>query len=160
MNKKIKYAIPAFVAAFALMLVVATPYVMAESDTEKRSMKDITKYHKHPAIQVEGFVGTIPITKDTDKSSLKEQITVSLSDAAQGLDAKRASIGIVSNEDGDKFLAWTLMSMEKNSDAITITIHVVDAGDVENKAQITKEFDLSKIKDRMYANGKDKTDRV
>jgi hypothetical protein len=63
----------------------------------------------------------------------------------------KASIGIVSNESGDRFLAWTLVSMDKdgNSDAATITIHIVDAGNADNKVQITKEFDVSKIKYKM-----------
>jgi hypothetical protein len=100
---------------------------------------------KHHAIQVDGFVGSIPITEDTDRSTLKDQVTVSLSEAAQGLDVHMAKLGKVKNENGEKFLAWTLISIDKNpdSDTATITIHVVDAGDASNTAVVTKSFDHS-----------------
>jgi len=143
MNAKTKYAIPALAAAVALMFAAVTPYVMADQDSEK-AWKYGAKHHKH-TIQVDGFVGSIPITKDTDKASLKEQITVSLSEAAEGLDVYKGKIGIAANENGDKFLVWKLISMEKSEDStgMTITVHVVDAGNVENRAQMVKEFDLS-----------------
>lgn len=144
MNRKLRYVLPITAAVVALMFVVATPYVLAESDGDK-AWKMGAKFHKYHTIQVDGFVGSIPITEDTDRASLKEQVTVSLSEAAQGLDAHMAKLGKVTNENGDKFLAWTIFSMDKNadSDTVTITIHVVDAGNAENKAQITKEFDHS-----------------
>ncbi|MEM4391289.1 MAG: hypothetical protein QXG67_00675 [Candidatus Nitrosotenuis sp.] len=147
MNTK-KYAILVLVAAVAVMVVVAAPYALAESDVKKQFAKDGVKYHKFHAVQVDGFVGSIPLTADTDKTTLKDKITVSLSEAANGIDAVKASIGIVSNENGDKFLAWTLVSMDKdeNSDTATMTIHIVDAGNADNKTQITKEFDISKVK--------------
>jgi archaellin len=146
-----KYAIPVLVAAVAVMVVVAAPYALAESDVKKQSVKDGAKYHKFHAVQVDGFVGSIQLTADTDKAALKDRITVSLSEASSGIDAMKASIGVVSNESGDRFLAWTLVSMDKdeNSDAATITIHIVDAGNADNKVQITKEFDVSKIKYKM-----------
>jgi hypothetical protein len=146
-----KYAIPVLVAAVAVMVVVAAPYALAESDVKKQPVKDGAKYHKFHAVQVDGFVGSIQLTADTDKAALKDMITVSLSEASSGIDAMKASIGIVSNESGDRFLAWTLVSMDKdgNSDAATITIHIVDAGNADNKVQITKEFDVSKIKYKM-----------
>jgi hypothetical protein len=122
------------------MFVVATPYVLAESGEKAWKMG---KFHKHHIIQVDGFVGSIPITEDTDRASLKEQVTVSLSEASQGLDVHMAKLGKVTNENGEKFLAWTLVSVDKNDDTVTFTIHVVDAGDVDNTAQITKEFDHS-----------------
>jgi hypothetical protein len=146
-----KYAIPVLVAAIAVMVVVATPYALAESDAKKQFVKDGVKYHKFHAVQVDGFVGSVQLTADTDKATLKDMITVSLSEASSGIDAVKASIGIVSNENGEKFLAWILVSMnrDENSDAATITIHIVDAGNADNKVQITKEFDPSKIKYKM-----------
>jgi hypothetical protein len=140
MNKKLVYVMPTLAAVVALMFVVATPYVLAESGEKAWKMG---KFHKHHIIQVDGFVGSIPITEDTDRASLKEQVTVSLSEASQGLDVHMAKLGKVTNENGEKFLAWTLVSVDKNDDTVTFTIHVVDAGDVDNTAQITKEFDHS-----------------
>lgn len=140
MNKKLVYIVPALVAVVALMFVVATPYVLAESGEKAWKMG---KFHKHHTIQVDGFVGSIPITEDTNRASLKEQVTVSLSEASQGLDVHMAKLGKVTNENGEKFLAWTLVSVDKNDDTVTFTIHVVDAGDADNTAQITKEFDHS-----------------
>lgn len=141
MNKKILYALPILVAVVALVLVAAVPYVVAEQGYGK--MWKMEKFHKFHTIQVDGFVGSIPITEDTDRASLKDQVTVSLSEASQGLDVHMAKLGKITNENGDKFLAWTLVSVDKNDDTITLTIHVVDAGDVDNTAQITKEFDHS-----------------
>ena len=144
MNKKLVYVIPALAAVVALMFVVATPYVLAESGEKAWKMG---KFHKHHTIQVDGFVGSIPITEDTDRASLKEQVTVSLSEASQGLDVHMAKLGKVTNENGEKFLAWILASADKNDDTVTFTIHVVDAGDADNTAQITKEFDFKKYHD-------------
>jgi hypothetical protein len=141
MNKKILYVLPVLAAVVALMLVAAVPHVVADQEAGKM-WKMGAKFHKHHAIQVDGFVGSIPITEDTDRATLKDQVTVSLSEASEGLDVQMAKLGKVTNEDGDKFLAWTLFSMDKaDSDTITITIHVVDAGNAENTAQITKQFD-------------------
>ena len=140
MNKKLVYVMPALAAVVALMFVVATPYVLAESGDKAWKMG---KFHKHHAIQVDGFVGSIPITADTDRATLKDLVTVSLSEASQGLNVHMAKLGKVTNENGEKFLAWTLASVDKNEDTITFTIHVVDAGDADNTAQITKEFDHS-----------------
>ncbi len=141
MNRKLLYVLPAMAAVVALMFVVATPYVLAESGDKAWKMGP--KFHKFHAIQVDGFVGSIPIAEDTDRATLKDLVTVSLSEAAQGLDVHMAKLGKVTNENGDKFLAWTLVSVDKNDDTVTFTIHVVDAGDADNTAQITKEFDHS-----------------
>jgi hypothetical protein len=140
MNKKLLYTLPALAAVVALMFVVATPYVLAESGDNAWKMG---KFHKYHTIQVDGFVGSIPITEDTDRATLKDKVTVSLSEASQGLDVHMAKLGKVTNENGDKFLAWTLVSVDKNEDTVTFTIHIVDAGDADNTAQITKELDHS-----------------
>ncbi len=145
MNTKIKYTFPVLVAAVALMFVVAIPYVIASSDGEK-AWKG-AKHFKHHALQVDGFVGSIQVTEDSNKAALKEQVTVSLSEASQGLDVQGGHIGIVTNENGERFLAWNLVSMGKNSDGMSVTIHIVDAGNAGNTAQITKQIDHSwKIK--------------
>lgn len=140
MNTKIMYALPAFAAVFA-MFVVAIPYVQASPDGEKAWKSG--KHHMYHTIRVDGFVGSIPITENTDKAALKEKVTVSLSEAAQGLDVHGGHIGIVTNENGEKFLTWNLVSVDKKSEKMTATIHIVDAGNAENTAQVTKEFSHS-----------------
>lgn len=148
MNRKAKYSIPVFAAVFALVFAFATPYVMADEDADKTS-KDGAKYHKR-AMQVDGFVGQIPVTENTDKATLRGQVTVSLSEAAAGLDVIKGKLGKVSNENGEKFLVWKLISKEKSDDGMTVTVHIVDAGNAANKAQITKEFSF---KDRAESSG-------
>ena len=61
-------------------------------------------------------------------------------------------IGVAVNENGEKFLAWALISIERDSESetATATIYVVDAADVTNTTSITKEFDRShKIEKRV-----------
>ena len=142
MTTKTQYLLPAFVAIFALMFVVATPYVAADED-EMRFAQQNGK--KHMPIQVEGFDGSIQITEDSDRQEIKSQITVSLSDASDGLDVHKAHLGVVVNENDDKFLVWILANVEKDSESETAiaTIYVVDAGDLSNTATITKEIDPS-----------------
>ena len=142
MTTKTQYLLPAFVAIFALMFVVATPYVAADED-DKRFAQQNGK--KHMPIQVEGFDGSIQITEDSDRQEIKNQITVSLSDASDGLDVHKAHLGVVVNENDDKFLVWILVNVEKDAESETAiaTIYVVDAGDLSNTATITKEIDLS-----------------
>ena len=163
MNAKTRYILPAFAAVFALMFVVATPYVMAEPGAEKGAWgdgkkdmwKNGAKHHKkHMAIEVEGFVGSIPVPEQMDREShkaLRDQVTVSLSEAAQGLDVMKGGIGIAVNENGKKFVVWKLVSMDisDESETMTKTIHVVDAGDASNTVTVTKEFDPS-MKDRKH----------
>ena len=143
MNRKTKYLIPSIAAVFVLMLAVAPPLAMAQY-SEGMHGKFMEPMHKkmHKVIEVEGFVGSIQITDDVDKHTLKDQVSVSLSEAASGLDVMGGHIGVVTNENGDKFLAWTLKSIEKDSESktATVTIYVLDAGDVSNTATVTKEF--------------------
>jgi len=162
MNRKTKYLIPAFVAVFALMSVVATPYVMAELNSEYGA-----KMHKSfMAVEVQGFSGSIPIPEDmsrTSHSELKEQVTVTLLEAVtvaneSGFsDAKAAHIGIVKDENGSKYVAWIIASMDlpKEFGPITANIFVVDAGDVTITATTTKEIDLFAMKDKMFGAGGD-----
>ena len=142
MTTKTQYLLPAFVAIFALMFVVATPNVAAGED-DKRFAQQNGK--KRMPIQVEGFEGSIQITEDSDRQKIKSQITVSLSDAADGLDVYKAHLGVVVNENDDKFLVWILVNVEKDteSDTAVTTIHIVDAGDLSNTTTITKEIDHS-----------------
>ncbi|QMU54837.1 MAG: hypothetical protein GKS07_08080 [Nitrosopumilus sp.] len=146
MNRKTTYLIPAFAAVFALMFAVATPLAMAEYGEGMHDKGMGQKNHKmHKVIEVEGFVGSIQITENTDRQALKDQVTVSLSEAADGLDVMGGHIGVVTNENDDKFLAWTLKSVQKDSESETAIaiIHIVDAGDAENTTTVTKEFDRS-----------------
>jgi hypothetical protein len=146
MNRKTTYLIPAFASVFALMFAVATPLAMAEYSEGMYDKGIGQKNHKmHKVIEVEGFVGSIQITEDIDRHALGDQVSVSLSEAAEGLDVMGGHIGVVTNENDDKFLAWTLKSIQKNSESETAiaTIHIVDAGDAKNTTTITKEFDRS-----------------
>ena len=142
MTTKTQYLLPAFVAIFALMFVVATPYVAADEE-DKRFAQQNGK--KHMPIQVEGFEGSIQITEDSDRQEIKSQITVSLSEASAGVDVHKAHLGVVVNENDDKFLVWILVNVEKDAESETAiaTIYVVDAGDSSNTATITKEIDHS-----------------
>ncbi len=149
MKKPSKYIVSAVVAAFALAFVIATPYVMAESGYGMHSYHDGTKSHKgNWAIQVEGFVGSIEITEDADRKTLKDKVTVSLSEASAGLDVQKAGLGVAVNEDGDKYLVWKLVSFNKDSESGTVTINIVDAGDQDNTTSVTKEFDKSSHHDK------------
>ncbi|MCH9657411.1 hypothetical protein K0U27_01730 [archaeon] len=145
MNRKTKYLIPAFAAVFALMFTVATPLAMAEFGDGMHAKEMGQKHHKmHKVIEVDGFVGTIQIDGDSDRQSLKDQVSVSLSEAADGLDVMGGHIGVVVNEDGDKYLAWTLKSVQKDSESETanVTIHIVDAADSDNTAEVYKEVNI------------------
>ena len=144
MNRKTKYLIPAFAAVFVLMIAVAPPLAMAQFGEGLHGKFMGPMHHKmHKVIEVEGFVGSIQITEDADKQYLRDQVSVSLSEAASGLDVMGGHIGVVTNENDDKFLAWLLKSIEKDSESetATVTIHVVDAADASNSATITKEVE-------------------
>lgn len=163
--------IPAFAAVFALMFVVATPYVMAEDG--ERSWKDGAKWsgeklskqghHGNKAILVEGFVGSIPVPEEITPEThgeLKDQVTVSLGQAvsvaeSNGVtDAMKASIGIAKDGEGSKYVVWTIASMNKDTESETMTanIFVVDAGDSTNFTTVTKTFDHSEMKGKMYGD--------
>ncbi len=139
-----KYLIPAFVAAFALMFAVATPFVMADGD-------GYAKYHKkHWTVQVSNaFEGSIEITEDSTHESLKKQVTITLSEAASKYpDAKKAKLGIAVNENG-KYVVWKVIEMTMDSETNTKskTIHVIDAGaatiDSAATEDVQKEYDHS-----------------
>lgn len=157
MNTKTKYLIPAFAAVFALTFVVAAPYVMAEGDFGDHPNWGM-KHHRGPfALTVEGFTGTIQIPDDVDREAmknLKDQISVSLVDAATTAenagvsDVVKANIGMVQNENGDKFVAWILGGITVEDENVTRNIFVVDAGDSGNTAQVENQFDPTMIKER------------
>lgn len=158
MNRKTTYLIPAFVAVFALMFTVATPLAMAEYSEGMHDKSTGQKHHKmHKVIKVDSFVGSIQITEDSDRQALREQVSVSLSEAADGLDVLGGHIGVAVNGDGDKYLVWVLKSIEKDSESetVTATIHVVDAGNVSNTTTVTKEIDRSE-RDGKLNHGGDK----
>jgi len=133
------------------------------------------KHHHHMIVIVEGFTGKILIpdmSEVEDKKAvhqkLKEQVTVKLSEASSvaeknltGLDVMKGSIGMAVNEDGVKSVAWILVAMDMNdtdSDKRSKTIFVVDAADVNNIAQTTKEYEHSEMsmkhKDKKYSHDK------
>lgn len=167
MITKTKYIIPTFAAVFALMFAFATPYVMAEdSKYEKDGAKwgddkHFKKGHGHQMILVDGFVGSISVPQEMTKEThdkIKDQVTVSLGQAvavteSNGItDAIKAGIGIAKNGDGNKYVVWTVTSISKDAETRTVNIFVVDAGDAENFATISKTFDHLKIKERMHEN--------
>jgi len=161
MNRKTTYLIPAFAAVFALMFTFATPLALAEYSEgmyDKWSGQKNQKMHK--VIEVDGFVGSIQISEDVDRKALKDQVTVSLSEAADGFDVMGGHIGVAVNENGDKYLVWTLMSIEKDSESetATATIYVVDAGDASNTTTITKEFDRSEMNGKFNHDGYKRAD--
>lgn len=166
MNKKTTYLIPAFAAVFALMFAFAPSLAMAElGDDMHGKWKDHKNHKVYRVVDVDGFIGSIQITEDTDRQSLKDQITVSLSEAADGLDVMNAHIGVAVNENDNKFLVWALKSVEKDleSGITTVTIHVVDAVNVNNTAVTTKEIDPSQRDGNHYkslTNHSDKIDRI
>jgi hypothetical protein len=159
MNTKTRIVIPAVAAVFALMFVVATPYVMAESGAPGWSNHGAggppwangQNHYKHMSITAEGFAGSIQITEDSIREDIKDSVTVTLRDALDSAESsdfdvdsiKRASIGKVENENGEKFIAWILASIDKSEETVTANIFIVDAGDATNTTQVTKEFDPS-----------------
>ena len=161
MNTKAKYMIPAFAAVFALMFAFA-PSVTAESG-DYASWGGEKNHKRHHAILVEGFVGVIPVpeemTSDT-RGELKDQVTISLGQAVSvaednGLvDAMKAGIGIAKDGEGNKYVVWTIASMDKDSESETMTanIFVVDAGNAANFTTVTKEFDHSKMSERIHGD--------
>jgi len=172
MNTKTKYMIPAFAAIFALVFAFA-PNVMAEG-ADHANWGDVAKHpmdRKGPmgphAITVEGFTGTIQLPEEMTPEthdSIKSQVTVSLGQAvsvaeSNGVtDAMKASIGIVQDGEGNKYVVWTIVSINKDteSDTMTSNIFVVDAGDSTNFTTITKTFDHSEMKGKMHG---DKTEK-
>ena len=166
MNTKTKYLIPAFAAVFALTFVFATPYVMAQEGYDGHSKWGAKHHGGHMAVTVDGFTGSIPIPEDIDREAmkgLKEQVSVSLVDAANAAetagvtDVMKASIGVVKNENGDKFVAWILAGMTMDEETVTKNIFVVDADDVENTGSVSHSFDLSSIEEMKSQWGGHKT---
>ena len=137
MTRKTIYLIPAFAAVFALMFAFAPSIAMAEPG----EWSGQNKQKMHKIVEIDGFVGSIQVTEDTDKRTLRDQITVTKRDIAVGSDVDNIRIGFAVNEDGAKFLVWILTSINENSE--TVTIHVIDAGDSSNTATITKVLDAS-----------------
>lgn len=147
---------PVVVATFALILIGAAPSAMATHhlDDDKMKKEDKMKDDKHDKSDkmiVEGFVGELQLTQDIDKKALKDMVSVSLSNAAQGLDVIKGELELIANENGEKFLVWKLKSVEKDpeSDMKTKTIYIIDAANIDNAATITKEYE-HKMKDDRY----------
>jgi len=157
--------IPAFAAVFAMMFTVAVPTVMAEGGDYAKwgGEKSHHKGHGHMTILVEGFTGSIAIPEEMTPEThdeLKSQVTVSLGQAvsvaeSNGVtDAMKASIGIAKDGEGNKYVVWAIISIDKDAESKTMTknIFVVDAGDNTNFTTVTKTFDHSKMKERMHGD--------
>jgi len=167
MNRKTKYMIPVFAAVFAMVFVFSTPYVMADNSNGTWAGKHFKganeqwggDHHMGPkgpmgphAITIDGFKGSVAIPQDITKDirdSLKDQVTVTLSQAVnvaseQGFtDGMSAHLGVVDDGAGNKYLVWTITSIDKDTETgvITCNVFVVDAGDATNFAQTTQTFD-------------------
>lgn len=138
--------------AMAALIAVGLPSAMADSDQFKK------RY-----IEVADFVGGIQITEDTQRSELREQVTVTLSEAsALYPDSNRARIGVVVNENDDKFLAWIVVERDYNRDTLTGVkyFHVVDASDITNTATVTVEIDNTDRIQRILDRLDQKIDRI
>ncbi|MGY5148740.1 MAG: hypothetical protein ACW9W3_01620 [Candidatus Nitrosopumilus sp. bin_68KS] len=159
MNSKTKYMIPVFAAVFALMFVVAVPNAIAEGGNYAKMSEDKHyKGHGHKAILVEGFTGSIVVPAEMTKEThgeLKNQVTVSLGQAVSVAEsngvtnAMKASIGIVKDGENNKYVVWTITSIDKDAESETMikNIFVVDAGNADNFTTITKTFDHSKMRE-------------
>jgi len=141
-NRKTKFAIPAFAAVFALMFVFATPHVMAEGGDYSK-WGDSYHNKKHMTISIGELSGSEAVTRETAHDKMDE--TIALSVATYNYpDAKKASMGIAVNDAGEKFLVWKIVSMTKNDDGTkSKTIHVVDALLGFEITTIEKSFDHS-----------------
>lgn len=182
-TKTTKFLLPAFAAVFALMFVAAAPHVMAEPGEGKTwtggerdgDYNHAKMAHKgHMAMTVEGFTGSIPVSdmsnmedKKAAYEELKSQVTVRLSEAAAaaedaGLDVSKAELTKVVNENEEKFIVWKLVEKNQNSDSdmVTKTIFVVDAGDIANTTTVTKEYDSSMKDENRHSYGKDHTNTL
>ena len=146
MNRKTTYLIPVFVAVFALMFASVPSGAMAQSDYAASDYMGQKKSPMHKVIIVEDFVGTIEVTQDADKKALKDQFTVTLSEAASGLDVTSGKLGVVENQEGTKYFAWILKSIDKDteSETATVTIHIVDAANSANTTSLTQEMQSPK----------------
>jgi len=154
MNTKTKIYIPTIVALVAIITIATVP-ALAESGADKGVWQDGPKHHSHMAVQVDKVLDwTVPIPADFSKDTMKEiknDVTVSLIDAATAAknagvtDVMMANIGVINDQSGNKFVAWILSSMNENAESgkVTANIFLVDAGNVANTAQVTKEFDPS-----------------
>ena len=138
-------------------------------------MRHDSKKH-HMIVNVEGFTGAIMVPEMSEEidmkaahDALRAQVTVKLSEAAaaaenSGLDVMKGSIGMTVNENGDKSVAWilTAMNMDSESEKMSATMFVVDAADIANTAQVTKEFDhsmmMSEGKEKGYSHDKQQGD--
>jgi len=140
----LKYVLPVFVAAFALAFLVATPFVMAESGYGMHSYDGAKSHKGHWAISIGEKTGTVPITEEDTRESLKNQAK-SLSEVAEDYpDVTKAKLGKAVNDDGNYFLVWKLVSVDHDAESDTkiLTIYVLDArtGDLLIEP-LTKEYD-------------------
>ena len=96
-----KYVLPVFVAAFALAFLVATPFVLAESGYGMHSYDGAKSHKGHWAISIGEKTGTVPITEEDTRESLKNQ-AISLSEAPEDYpDITKARRGKAVNDDGN-----------------------------------------------------------
>jgi len=146
-----KYVLSAIVVTFALAFVVATPFVMAESGYGMHSYDGAKSHKGHWAISIGEKTGTVPITDEDTRESLKNQ-AISLSEAAEDYpDITKARLGKAVNDDGNYFLIWKLVSVDHDAESYTkiLTIYVLDAGTGDLLIEpLTKEFDKSRLHDK------------
>jgi hypothetical protein len=146
-----KYVLSAIVVTFALAFVVATPFVMAESGYGMHAYDGAKSHKGHWAISIGEKTGTVPITEEDTRESLKNQ-AISLSEAAEDYpDITKARLGKAVNDDGNYFLVWKLVSVDHDAEPDTkiLTIYVLDAGTGDLVIDpLTIEFDKSRLHDK------------
>ncbi len=132
MKRITTHLIPSVAAICALMFIV-TPMAMAESEQQNRGL------------QVPEFVGSIVFSENTDRVDMKNSITVSLSEAASGLDVTEGNLGVVIGENDIKYIVWSLKSI--NTETSTVKTYLVDAGNSANIHTIENNVDLTQSRD-------------
>jgi hypothetical protein len=148
MNGKTKYLILGSAAVFALIFAFATPYVMAQDGDPHEKWAKMKHHKKHMAIQIGELSGSEALT-DENRDALKERI-VPLGDVADGKNVQMARLGIAVNDTGEKFLVWTLVSMNKSDEGTpTGIIYVIDALTGNEITAIEKTFDRLAMKEKM-----------
>lgn len=119
-----------YVAAATAVLTIA--FVAAMPDTAASPFM---------GTQVEGFEGSVTMPEyvtPEDVMDARHQITVSLSEAAEGRDVVGGFTNVVTGQDDQNFLVWYLIGIDE--DYTTMTLHIIDVTDVNNYVVITNEI--------------------
>ena len=154
MDRRTKFMIPAFVAVFAVMFVFATPNVMADGGNYAK-WGGADNHKEHMKIQLGELSGSQSVTKETIHKNKDKVIALSVA-TYNYPDARKASLSIAENDEGDKFLVWKIVTKTTSDEGTkSSTIHVVDAFLGYEITSIEKSFDHSSMEDRKPHHGMD-----